>query len=392
MLIRRLSSDEYAWFCDSEEANGRQGSLAQFATGFKKPLHDGDLSFIVPAEKMFLTGTELGKNETKILQQTVPFALEEYLLDKVENLHFCFGPIRDGQVPVFIIAKQVMAEYLGAFSRQNIQLKAFFAEILLLPWQSECWTLVVENERWLVRYGEFQGFALEAEAITLPLQLLLDSKAQAPERLIIYAHNSDKNRIIARLPTLLREPIEWRSGSYWAFMSSATTLNLLQGPYAHKLPWKSWWRQWRAVAALFLVATVMALGLKTLKVKTLEEENITLHGQIEQIYRSVVPEGVIIDPVLQLRRKLNTRKGAATTGFVALLDRTAPIMMQISGLTIESLHYDEKKMEIQLTMLTENFKDAEIIRAKLENSGLQAELTGSSRRGDKNHTGLRVRG
>ena len=76
-------------------------------------------------------------------------------------------------------------------------------------------------------------------------------------------YGRDQAADTALLPAALHDKVQWRNGNLYAALllseSSGLNLNLLQGDFAPRLPLARWWRQWRAVAALFAAAFVLQL-------------------------------------------------------------------------------------------------------------------------------------
>ena len=63
-----------------------------------------------------------------------------------------------------------------------------------------------------------------------------------------------------------------------------------------------WWREWRAVAALFALAFGLQLAATYIDYRKLEGENLSLRSAVESSYRKAYPKGAIVDAETQLRR------------------------------------------------------------------------------------------
>ncbi|MEE8059258.1 MAG: type II secretion system protein GspL [Pseudomonadales bacterium] len=364
------------------------------------------LVYIAPAEAITLRTVHFDNHEKKILQKTLPYSLEEDLVDDVEDLHFALGAIANNTVLLTIVNRQLLSQWLEDLEQQGVEIQQLVSELQLLPVANNSWSLLVENDRWLLRSAGSEGFAMEADSASLALQLLLDQADPLPEQLRVYCQQDQQPSILSRLSEMLRGMVEWSDDDYWQVVADGylqngqnkqngqqfIPINLLQGDYALSLPWRKWWKRWQIAAMLLLSATVLQLGVTFGEMEVLESDNLELRVAIERSYRSVVPKGAVMDPERQLRRKVNALKGSSGEGFVTLFDRIGKVLAKTEGLSLQSLNYTEKQAEIRLTVLANDFDSVETVRANLEELGLIAELTGSSIEGSKTRARLRIKG
>lgn len=361
---------------------------------------DAALVYIAPAEAITLRHASFDKHERKILTKTLPYSLEDDLVGDVEDLHFAFGHIADTSVPLAIVKRQCLQQWLDDLTEQGIQIQQLVPELQLLPLVENGWCLLVDEDRWLLRFSANEGFALEGDTANLALQLLLDQADELPQQLVVYCPPEQQQAMTNRLPEMLRSLVVWREEDYWQLVTEgyqqqtpqSAPINLLQGDYALSLPWRKWWKSWQLAALLLLAATVLQLGVTYGKVSVLESKSLQLRVDVESAYRSVVPRGAVMEPERQLQRKVNALKGRSGDGFVSLFDKVGKVLAKNQGLALQSLNYSEKQAEIRLTVLANSFDDVETVRMNLEKLGLSAELTGSSAEGIKTRARLRIKG
>ena len=212
---------------------------------------------------------------------------------------------------------------------------------------------------------------------------------------MIYAGDQDRDALQSLIPDMLSSRLEWREGTYWTVVAENfpdhTPLNLLQGIYASSLPWRNWWQQWRMVAAAVAATFTLQLIFNYVELSSLQHDNLTLRTQIEQSYRKAIPSGKIVEPERQLRRQVNALRGTDSSGFVALLDKMAPLLAG-AEYELQSMNYNGKLSEVRITVLASSFNEVEVLRAKIAEQGLTAEMTGSNAVGDKTRARLRIKG
>lgn len=371
---------------------------------------------ITPADTVSFKSVAFDDSERKLLAQTLPYSLEDELIDDVDHLHFSIGPPTSDKVPVAIVRRDLVDLWLQPMEEEAIDIQQMVAELFFVPFQKKCWSLWVEKDSCLIRFGLYEGFTTRIDTAPLALQLLLDEIEGFPDKLFVYGGGEFQDRIAAMLPELLRGKIEWRAEDYWSMVEQAyfgqqiitadsaksdwvdsgstsfKSVNFLQGIYVRNLPWKKWWKGWKIPAVLLAAGVVLSISSAYIRVSVLEQANIELRREIEQAYRSVVPRGAVMDAEKQLRRKVASLKGQSDANFMALFARVAQVIAQTSELTLQSLNYTGRQSEIRITVKAKNFEDVERSRVKLEQLGLKAELTGSSTDGGRTRARLKIKG
>jgi type II secretion system protein L len=361
------------------------GSAADVAIDARA--RDVELTLVLPAQKVALRDVPFTPQERRLLRQTLPYSLEEQLVDDVDTQHFALGALRGNQVPVAIVHKQWLQQWLETCAQAGLDIKQVLPEQLLLPYREHCWTVRIEAERWLVRVGAYRGFALEPDSAALALQLLLDNAAEIPQRLLVQSAQP-LELLLSQFPELLRSSVEVLEAA--APTADAARIDLLQGMFARTLPWRRWWLQWQWVAIALALAVVVHASALGVAHHRLYKQNIALRQQIEAIYRSVEPRGIVNDPELQLRRKLKALQGHQGSGVMPLLQQVGGALKKIDGVTVQNFTYSEQQGELRVSVTATAFKAVEAARAAIAASGLNAQLIGSNTDGDKTRAQLRI--
>jgi general secretion pathway protein L len=387
LLIKPAADQQLAWR-PLHDGAARIGCAADLAAD--PTVHEADLVLVVPAQKVLLHSVAFAAHERRLLRQTVPYSLEEELIDDVGEQHFALGAVEGEAVPVAVVQRQWLSEWLARCSAAGLDIKRALPEQLLLPWRPGCWTLLAQAEQWLVRLGPYRGFALEPASAALALQLLLDDAAELPERLLV-STAEPLEQLLPQLPELLRgivEPLENADPVLPAVGEPA--LDLLQGAFARTLPWRRWWREWRRPAIALGIALAVQWGVMLVQHFQLQKRNVALRQQIEQIYRGVEPRGVVTEPERQLRRKVEALRGQRGGAVMPLLQQVGSAVTGVAGVKIQNMTYNERQGEIRLSLNAAAFKDVEALRGTIAAKGLNAQLVGSSADGDKTRAQLRI--
>jgi len=362
----------------------RQGSIHDAASD--PMLGNADVTLVLPAQKVSLREVAFVASERRLLRQTIPYSLEEQLVDDVDTQHFALGVPQGERVPVAIVDREWLRGWLDRCAHAGLDIKRVLPEQLLLPYRQQCWTLRAEAQRWLVRVGPYRGFAMEPESAAFALQLLLDSSAELPQRLLLQSEQP-LAEISSQLPELLRgiiEPLEP------AAAIGTPTIDLLQGAFARTLPWRRWWQQWRTVAVVLGVALAVQIAVLAIERYRLQQQNLSLRQQIEAVYRGVEPRGVVNDPELQLRRKLKGLLGSGGSSVMPLLQQVGGALQKVEGVSLQNMTYSEQQHELRISITASTFKDVEALRVAVVAAGLNAQLIGSNTDGSKTRAQLRI--
>jgi len=414
IIVKQSGVGNYEWLC-----LGGDGPVVTVGDMELLAEHSQDSEqciFITPTEHVSFRMVAFEASERKLLGQTLPYSLEDELIEDVDNLHFSMGSPRNESIPVAIARRDLIEKWLLPFQKEEVDVQQMIAELFFVPIRENCWSLLVDGHTCLIRFGLYQGFTATIDTASLALQLLLDQSEQFPDKLFIYGAAESQDQILATLPEMVRGLVEWKSDDYWSIVEqsligentipkespehllSSTRLtdfdavNFLQGQFARSLPWKKWWKTWRIPSVLLLAAVLLNISSAYTRVSALEETNIDLRREIEKTYRSVLPKGAVMDAEKQLRRKVAGLKGQGAESFVQLFAKVGSVIGKSKELTLQNLNYAGKQSEIRVTVMAKKFEDVEKVRGKLEKLGLSAELTGSSTEGNRTRARLKIRG
>lgn len=376
------ASVEPQWLDNDSAADKLRATLAQRRV---------KVCFAVPGADVRVTSLAVAPEEKKHLSKSLPFMLEEQFAADVDKLHFAFCALDKDRVAVAIAAQAKMDEWRQLLA-DFVGIQQWLPEPLLLPWQAGEWCLVLEGDNAIIRIGQCEGFSVERDLVEPLLQGVL-RESGSPQAVIVYG--SDQEADTALLPVELHDRVQWRRGTLCAALLLSDTgelhLNLLQGNFAPRLPLGVWWRQWRAVAAVFAAVFALQLVASFAEYRSLAAQNLALRGAVEGSYRRAFPEGAVVDAEKQLRRQLDVLGGSGqSSGFVGLMDRVGGAIADMPGTTIASINYNDKGNEMRLNIVATDFAGVEQLRSRINEAGLEAIMESSSTQGARVSARLRV--
>lgn len=331
----------------------RHGTLADAATD---ALH-ARLTVYIPAEDVLLTRVRLPAGRRSQLLDALPYALEDDLIEDVDQLHCALGPkLGDQAFVAAVIRKSRLEAWLARLQAAGIQPRRMLPDALLLPWQPGHWSLACEAGRAFLRCDHSLAWACQAAMLPalLDRQLVRDPP---PARIDVYGCDEPElQAVCARhgvttVSHASSQAVELPALALQAGLPGSE-LNLLQGAYAPRSRTRQRLRPWYASAALAAGLLLLVLAGRTYENYRLQEQNRQLAQRIEQVFRQAFPEVKrVVNPRAQMRHRLARLRGeagAADQGFVELLARVAPVMSQTRGLQLQTLRYQNGRLDLQL--------------------------------------------
>jgi general secretion pathway protein L len=349
--------------------------------------------FAVPGADVRLLRLGFTAEEKKHIGKSLPFMLEERVAEDIEKLHFSSVALGKLELGVALCSTAKMRAWQDALA-DFPGIRLWLPEPLLLPWRSGEWCIVLEGDEAIVRFDECGGFTVERDLLPA---MLAGVQAGQPKPGAVIVYGDDQAADSALVPDDLRESVQWRRGNLYSALllgdTAGPSLNLLQGSFAHRLPLARWWREWRAVAAIFALAFGLQWVATYSDYRNLERENLALRSAVEASYRQVNPRGNAPKPESQLQRQLAALRGSGdASGFVHLMEQVGAVIAGNKGTTIDTINYNfsNRGGEMRMNILAADFEAVERVRADINSAGLEAVMESSSAQGDKVRARLRV--
>lgn len=355
---------------------------------------------IVPGTKVITRELEYSEKERKHLRNLLPFQLEDTVIGDVDRFHFALGTLTNGIARVAYIEKAWLEQVFAQLSAISIEVTHCWSAPLTLPlMQSElpptlddttpgdAWTLQVHEGVVMVRYATQLGFSVDIPHARNALQMLLTAQERVDNlpQLTLRATDEAELGLLRDLlpPRLIGQVVGESIVDFWQLDYSTQSIDLCQAEFSQRLPIERWWRDWRSVAILGGVSLVVYLGVLLFQINGFKNENLELRRQMEAAYRSVVPQGALIDAEKQLTgmaRELQPVGQSARA--MDLLAEILPSFTDNSAILIKSIQYASETREININMQAEGFNSIEQLRTSIESKGLKAELLNSSAQGE----------
>lgn len=387
-LIIRLGHDaasEASWA--PADASGRllgttqRGPLSA-AAGMAR---DRQVVALVPAEQLMLTEVSVPGLRGPRLRQAIPFALEDRLATDVDEVHCAIGPtLDDGMYQVAVVEHRVMQAWLDAFRDAGLSVAAIVPDCLALPWSGDGEvTIAITQDRALVRDGEARGFSCERDL----LEAMLTGRVDAiPATRVGTVDEAPVPAVLSATPvTALHDGLL----AWLAPQAVAPPLDLLQGRYAPKQRRAAALGRWRLPAALAAAWLVLVVGTWIIEYRAVAAEHDRLQAEISDIFSSVITDEPMVDPRLQIERRLGG--GAGDAELLRLLAAVADGATRVDGIEITGLTYRPGQLDVAVSARTVGGLDQ--LRDSVRAAGaVNAAIDSASSQGDEVEGRLQVRG
>ena len=313
-LIIRIGNkapEEVQWaiLTEKNEVEISCGSLADVAalSGQRR------LTVLVPGQDVLLTRVDL-PGRSKVVQQAIPFALEEQLAADPDALHFAHCRRRDGVgVDVAVVARSRMDYWCSLLDEAGLEVESMIPEQLALPMPFvEKALSVLADDVILVRREAAQGFAVDKENFEF---LIISDDELKDLPLHLYqcpVENIQKKSLRAQVVDLHDEYDSVMAVLAAGLASdSRTGLNLLQGEYGRHAQWGEVWKNWRFPLVCLLVTAILYGALVAQEFWQLRAQSRELGQRIEDVLLTTFPETKrIVNARSQMSKKSRNCAGA----------------------------------------------------------------------------------
>lgn len=279
-------------------------------------------------------------------EAVIAYALEDQFASDLDEIKLIASPTNaEGKTTVLWCLRRHYEDWLKRISNWPL-VQAVLPDYLFLPFKENSWTLVLDENRCLLRTGETTGLAIEKDWLVtylenethLPQQITSDSN-ELCEILRLFC---EKNKITLSLKEL--KPVS---------VPTNTELSLLP-----KSPW-NWLKKWKVsfiLAVIWLLLGVVGFSWQTIAVrKKINEE----HRQLMHLYHEIEPHQALpSDPVVQLKHlERQLRLSVRPDPVLQSLSFIADLIHKKPELTLQSFDAQENKLSFELTSTSQKALD-----------------------------------
>ncbi len=357
-ILIYLHEEHASWLIVDEAGQTQQmvlrGNLADLT-----PLVQGhEIRVIVPSQSILLTQAFLPKLNPQRLKQALPFALEEQLIDDLNDLHFAVGDYQtiDNSFPVAVVAKAQMDVWLAALEKAAIVPHALIPTALALPYAIDNEYICIDDDIAMVRTGLYTGFTCDKNNLATFLELQFAETESNVSGIHLYnfsttpvAITSDTitvNEILLDENQFLEHLMKWTESSPF--------INLLQGPYQLTQKTTRTKKIWALASGIALIWVGLAFLNNIGSFFILHHATANTEQQIEKIYKRHFPQAsAMVAPRQRMEEKLKTLTATANkNNFLAMLAIVGNHFSKAKGIQLLGLDYRGNRLTLNVTATT----------------------------------------
>lgn len=381
-------------FMDNHQVEGNitQGKLAEAAAiaGSAKVI------VIVPGEVVFLTRQVLpGKNRQRLLQ-AIPFAIEDQLIDDVDDMHFALGE-SDGQGQYWIaaVSHRQMQEWQTLFIQAGLNPQGLTPDIALLPSMPGELHLLCAADRSLLSLPDQERLVIDSDNLALILKKISHNPELSINKVECYSADRSLDlssmvaaHVSAEVSARVSQPLALFAETLG---EGRLPINLLQGDYSRREKRQHQFRPWypaAAMLAIWIMARLVMAGVDNIRYSNQLDALVIQQQQVyQQAFPSAKPGGDVYRKMEARLKELKQRHGTADASFYHMLNKLAPALRNSSGLQLQTLRYREGQLELDIQLPTLQALDQ--LKASLANQAQwQVEIQSAS--SAKNHVEARL--
>jgi len=357
---------------------------------------------LLDSQCLHINELQLPTQNLQKLLKAVPFAIEEFIADDIENIHFVISKSKASNTTNVVgINKSTLQLIIDNFQAADILIERIIPDALCLAANDTQWAALNFQSNSYLQTSKLNGMIVPHDTLTYLFENKLDDESVTkPEKILLFRES--ENDTAFDLESLEKYDIELIEITYNTHplvvfcgnYRQALPLNLLQHDFKVKSKSSGYWLQWRLAASLAGVWLLLHLGVTAFQLNQLKEENILTKNKMEKIYKTSFPKSRKINNARrQMEQKLKALKsnsGTASNGLLFILQKSFNSLNQeAKDVTFQSITYRNNRMDIGLD--SKNLQAIETLNKKLNsNDEIKSEISSSSSENNKVKGNLRI--
>lgn len=336
--------------------------------------HKGLNLILLPASDVSLHTTKLTVSNNQDLQSALPYALEDQLVQNVDDLHFSWARTSPSDIHVVVVTDAIMQSLHSEYNEPNT---VVLPDILSLPFTNGRWCVVVHGNRALVRTGLYEGFECHRDILAQQIKLFLRDNP-IPQKIYYWYQRQDKEDCMPDAVKPITYYSYYRSFKNWIKKNAmlAPNLNLFSGRYQIKQGSQIKLGNWLPAIALLLLSLIIHFGFSWFQIIRYESKQQHLTEQSHKLFSEAFPNVKrIIRPRFQAEQELK-RLGASNidnkSQFFQVYGHTIKTMKNYSDLKMVGFNWKNNRFDYQLE--ANSMTSIESFNRQLMEQGLNSEV------------------
>jgi general secretion pathway protein L len=328
---------------------------------------------LVPSAEVLSTTVDIPLKGTKLIA-ALPFALEEYLADDIDQLHFAAGTRRaNGKVPVSVVSRQNMDDWLDILADAGIKPASVMADSYGLARIPGTISMLLAEGQVFINDGANIELAMQGVSPGDALAAIgaLDESeggaddgdeqevAQLPRHVLVYCEAADEERYqhdwIAMRQELDSVDVKLLSDGIIprlaATVATGAGINMLQGQYGKKKEYSGFFKPWKYAAMLLVGFVIVGMAAKATDYYLLTKQEAELRQLFNTEYQQTLPGAPETDDPIRVIESLQQRLGNAKSPpiFLQTMEQLSQAIQQNSEANVQAISFRAGVVDIRIT-------------------------------------------
>lgn len=303
------------------------------------------VTVLVPGELVVIHFLKITDRLTPAVLQSIPYRLEDDLATDVDDLHVTILEKNAEGIFIAAVENKWMQLWNDWLDEAGIHTAQWLPDTLAVPRHQDNSSAVRFGNTCLLRSDKWSVAVCDDNW----LPLYLDSLTEEQQKSFICYGDPDSSL-----------PEQWQYQAVASPMQPLKidpTINLLQGRWQQKAPWKKHLKQFQLSAGLAALAIVGWFSGTMLETYQLQQQAQHYQSRARQTYLQLFPGERVVRLQSQLNEKINRLEQSVDTeaSLLSLLDQLAPVF-QKTGLTTRSLQFDLSRNTLRIEASAPDFE------------------------------------
>ncbi len=425
ILVIRMGAGEHDpahWMVMDASGTRKSPPVTGALVAASADVGDKRVMVLVPSTEVLSTSIDIPVKNVSKLQAALPFALEEVVADDIDNLHFSAGSRRsNGQVPVSVVAVDVLDEWLSRLAAASIRADAVISESYGLARIPGTISLLLAENQVIINDGADIELAIqdvtpgdalaaigafddsdsientngdsdsdtsESPAMNLPRHVLVYCDAADEER---YEHDwiAVRQAFESLDVKVLADGIMPRLAST---VAAGAGVNLLQGAYGQSGDYLAIFKPWKYAAMLLGAFIVVSIAGKAADYVVAKRQVDQLQQQFYAEYQAIVPGADMPrDPNAALQSLIARVQGNGTAPaiFLQSLEQLGKAMRANESANIQTITFRAGVINVRITAPDVSTLD-DIQRAVAQSGQFSATIQSTTQDGDQVNSRIQI--
>ncbi len=387
LILNATAGDGVVWARRAKRRGPVETGAVDLDAPLPRRLRADTVCVIVPGLDVASHRVPATKGSPTQARSAALFAVEDDIALDLDSVHLALTPRSGEERFAAVVSKDRMDSWLEMLAVLEVEPDCITPDFFALP-RPAAQTLRLSDlgDRVLVDFGDF-GLAADPDLASVIVPAACeDREFEAIEARTNRAANLGVELLRAYGPVQTEQPLD-REALLSLFVDAVDEgprLNLLQGAYQGRPPWRRAAGALRGPAILAGVALVAWLALLMAETAAYKSAARDARDETANLYAQTFPnDGAVIDVGARMREQLRSAQGESSGVFLDLSAALAEALSGAPNVELQVLRFTSGDDELEATLRYRSFQDIEALTASLSATNAIVEVGSERRENDR---------